>query len=295
VSAATGVDVALDDVRLRYGRTEALRGLSFRLEPGTVCGLLGRNGSGKTSLLSLLASRRRPTAGRITVGGVEPYECSKVMRHVALIGETWGGASSQRIDEAFAMVRYLRPRWDGDRAARLLDRFGLSPDVRISRLSRGQRAALGVTLGLASGAPVTLFDEAHLGMDAAARVVFYDELLDATLAGDRTVILSTHQIDEVARLFDDVVIIDRGRLVEHAAADDLRGRGTEVVGPAEAVDRFTAALTVLSARQVGTTKAVVVHGELGADHRRLAAELHLDLGPLPLQDLFIHLTEVRAS
>jgi ABC-2 type transport system ATP-binding protein len=152
-----------------------------------------------------------------------------------------------------------------------------------------------VTLGIASGAPVTLFDEAHLGMDAAARMVFYDELLDATLAGDRTVILSTHHIDEVARLFHEVVIIDRGRLVEHAAADDLRGRATEVVGPAELVDRFTTGLTVLSTRQMGRTKAAVVQGELGADHRRRAAELHLDLGPLPLQDLFVHLTEVRAS
>jgi ABC-2 type transport system ATP-binding protein len=87
------------------------------------------------------------------------------------------------------------------------------------------------------------------------------------------------------------VILDRGRLVVHAEADELRGRGTEVTGPAEAVDRFTAGLEVLSTRRLGATASAVVRVDLDADRRALADELHLDLGPLPLQDLFIHLTE----
>jgi ABC-2 type transport system ATP-binding protein len=287
-------DIVVDDVHLRYGETEALRGLSFELPAGTICGLLGRNGSGKTSLLSLIAARRRPSAGRITVGGVDPFENAAVMSRVALVGEA-GGGSLHDVDDVRRLGRQLRPTWDDAYAGRLLDRFGVRGTSKVSALSRGQRAALAATCGLASGAAVTMFDEAHLGMDAPSRAAFYDELLDGVISAGRTVILSTHHIDEVAALFGEVVIIDAGRLVVHAETDSLRGQGTEVTGPAEAVDAFTAGLTVLGTRQLGGTKAAVVHGELGDGQLGRAADLHVELGPLPLQDLFIHLTEQPAS
>jgi ABC-2 type transport system ATP-binding protein len=284
-------DVAVDDVHLSYGATEALRGVSFTLPAGAVCGLLGRNGSGKTSLLSLLAGRRRPTSGRVTVGGADVWENAAVMPRVALVGEAAKAQSLHSVAEARQLGRRLRPTWDDELAGRLLDRFAIPAWSKVDKLSRGQRAAVGATFGLASGAPVTLFDEAHLGMDAPSRTVFYDEVLRAAMDGGRTIVLSTHHIDEVAALFSEVVIVDRGRLVAHAPADDLRGRGIEVTGPADAVDRFTAGLTVLSTRRLGGTKAAVVHGALDDDRRRRAAEAGLDLGPLPLQELFIHLTE----
>jgi ABC-2 type transport system ATP-binding protein len=283
-------DIVLDDVGLRYGRrgTEALRGVSLRLAAGTVCGLLGRNGSGKTSLLSLLASRRRPTAGTITVGGADPYENAAVMSQIALVGEAAGG-SMHSVDDVRKLCATLRPGWDDDYAGRLLERFAVPNAGKIDKLSRGQRAALGVTCGLASGAAVTLFDEAHLGMDAANRAVFYDELLAINATG-RTIVLSTHHIDEVAALFAEVVILDDGRLLAHAETDELRGRGTEITGPDEAVDRVADGLDVRATRRLGRTKAVVVVGELDEDRRRLAAGAGVDLGPLSLQDLFIALT-----
>jgi ABC-2 type transport system ATP-binding protein len=283
-------DVVVEDVHLSYGPTEALRGVSFTLPAGTICGLLGRNGSGKTSLLSLLAGRRRPTSGRVAVGGAEVWENGAAMSRVALVGEAAKGQSLHSVDDARQLARGLRPTWDDDHAGRLLERFAIPPKTKVDKLSRGQRAAVSATFGLASGAPVTLFDEAHLGMDAPSRAAFYDEILQIAMAG-RTVVLSTHHIDEVAALFSEVVIVDRGRVLAHAPTDDLRGQGTEVTGPEAAVDRFTAGLRVLSSRQLGGTKAAVVHGELDDERRRRAAADGLDLGPLPLQDLFIHLTE----
>jgi ABC-2 type transport system ATP-binding protein len=284
-------DVAVEDVHLSYGSTEALRGVSFTIAAGTICGLLGRNGSGKTSLLSLLAGRRRPTSGRVTVGGAEVWENGAVMPMVALVGEPAKGQSLHSVADARSLARRLRPTWDDDRAGRLLERFAIPARTKVDKLSRGQRAVVAATFGLASGAPVTLFDEAHLGMDAPSRAAFYDEILQVVMDQGRTVVLSTHHIDEVAALFGEVVIVDRGRIVTHATTDDLRGRGTEVTGPADAVDRFTSGMTVLSTRQLGGTTAAVVHGELDAEDRRRASESGLDLGPLPLQDLFIHLTE----
>jgi ABC-2 type transport system ATP-binding protein len=284
-------DIVIDDVHLRYGDVEALRGLSFEVAAGSICGLLGRNGSGKTSVLSLLASRRRPTSGRVTIGGVEPFERPEVMARVALVGDAGTGGTMYNVEEVRGLCRRFRPAWDDAWAGRLLERFGVPAKTKVKALSRGKRAALGAICGLASGADVTLFDEAHLGMDAPSRVAFYDEVLAGVIETGRTVMFATHHIDEVAALFSEVVIIDEGRLLLHAGTDELRGQGTEVTGPADAVDAFTAGLAVLSSRQLGRTKSAAVYGGLDEAQRRRADELHLDLGPLPLQDLFIHLTE----
>ncbi|HEV3013286.1 MAG TPA: ABC transporter ATP-binding protein, partial [Actinomycetota bacterium] len=181
--------------------------------------------------------------------------------------------------------------WDGDYAAALVERFQIPPRKKLGELSLGQRSALGVTFGLAARAPVTLFDESHLGMDAPSRAAFSDELLADFMARPRTIVISTHLIDELSPLFEEVVIIDNGRLVLQDETEVLRARGADVTGPAEAVDRFVAGHTVLRERQLGRTKSAMVYGGLDEAHRRQARDAGLDLGPVALQDLFVHLTE----
>src|SRR5260221_9730741 len=107
-------------------------------------------------------------------------------------------------------------------------------------LSRGMLSAAGVIVGLASRAPLTIFDEPYLGLDAVARSIFYDRLLEDYAEHPRTVILSTHLIDEVSRLLEHILVIDQGRLILDEDADALRGRAFAVVGPAAQVDTFTA-------------------------------------------------------
>jgi ABC-2 type transport system ATP-binding protein len=139
-----------------------------------------------------------------------------------------------------------------------------------------------------------MFDESHLGMDPSSRYAFYDELLADFAAQPRTVIISTHLVDEMSALFEDILVLDKGRLVLHEPADELRTRGSSITGPAEAVDqftdRFTDGLTVLGQQRLGRTKSVTVFGVLD-DAAREAAAADLDIGPLGLQDLFVHLTQ----
>jgi len=283
------LDVEARDVHLRYcDGTDALRGVSFRVEAGTICGLLGRNGSGKTTLMSLLASLRRPTSGEVLVGGADPFENTTLMAQIALIGH--GGGKVHTIDDVLGFCRELRPTWDDAYARRLLDEFDVPRVKTISKLSQGKRAAFAAICGLAARAPLTMLDEPHLGMDAPSRYALYDELLRDYIAHPRTIILSTHHIDEVASLFGELVILDDGELVMQAEADSLTERGTEVIGPMEAVDRFTAGMTVLTERRLGATKAVAVFGDLSGEQRHQATAAGLELGPIPLQDLFVHLT-----
>jgi ABC-2 type transport system ATP-binding protein len=283
--------IEVDGLQLRYGTVTALDDLTFTLPGGRIYGLLGRNGSGKTSLLSVLAAFRMPSAGIVLIDGQPVFENPRITRQVCLIRETGDtGEKDDRVKYALYAAARLRPGWDGEYAAALVERFGIPLDKKLSQLSLGQRSALGVTFGLAARAPVTLFDESHLGMDAPSRAAFQDELLADFIAHPRTIVISTHLIDELSPLFEEVLIIDGGRLVLQDETEVLRARGADVTGPAEAVDRFVAGRTVLRERQLGRTKSAMVYGGLDERHRRQARAAGLDLGPVALQDLFVHLT-----
>lgn len=288
-----GIDVA--DLRLDYGDTRALDGLSFSIGAGKIVGLLGRNGSGKTSLVSVLAAFRPETAGDVRVDGRRPFENAEVMAGTCLIREGGDVTDTCRVRTVLNFAARYRPSWDWELAEKLVDRFDIPLRKRVKTLSRGTKSALGVVLGMASRAPLTIFDEVHLGMDAPSRYAFYEELLADYLAHPRTFILSTHLIEEVASLFEEVMIIDKGRLVLHEPTEDVRERGVAVTGPIERVDRFTEGLTVLNRQQLGGSAQVTVFGALSAEQQREAKSTGLELGPVPLQDLFVHLTKARST
>jgi ABC-2 type transport system ATP-binding protein len=279
-------------LRLRYGDVTALDDLGFTLPGGRIYGLLGRNGSGKTSLLSVLAGFRKASGGTVLVDGQPVFENPRTTRRVCLIRETGDtGDRDDRVGEALYTASRLRAGWDGDYADALVERFQVPRGKKLGELSLGQRSVLGMIFGLAARAPVTLFDESHLGMDAPSRAAFHDELLADFMARPRTVVISTHLIDELSPLFEEVLILDGGRLVLQEETEALRARGADVTGPAEAVDRFVAGRTVLRERQLGRTKSAMVYGGLDDGVRRQARDAGLDLGPVALQDLFVHLTE----
>ena len=128
---------------------------------------------------------------------------------------------------------------------------GCRTTQRVKKLSRGQLSAVGVVLGLASRAPLTIFDEPYLGLDAVARQLFYDRLLADYAEHPRTVVLSTHLIDEVSDLLDHVVVLDRGRVVVDEDTDVLRGSLVVVSGPSRAVDDFAAGHDVVHRENLG--------------------------------------------
>jgi ABC-2 type transport system ATP-binding protein len=286
-----GHDVDLRDVTVRFGSTTAVDAVTTGIRPGTIVGLLGRNGAGKSTLLSTIGAYRRPTSGSVAVGGADPYEDVRLMGDICFVRDDGDFNGDLSIKDTVAIAASVRPRWDQGTADRLLERFRVTVGrKRVGALSKGQRSALAVSIGLATRSPLTMFDEPHLGMDAPSRYAFYDELLAEYIAHPRTVIVSTHLIDEMASLFEDVMIIDHGALLTHQPTEELRARGVELTGPAPAVDAITAGMHVLSTRALGATKAAVVFGRFNGGLRDQAAAAGVELGPIPLQDLFVALT-----
>ena len=281
--------VEVHDLKKHFGKVHAVDGVSFSLEQNRIYGLLGRNGAGKTTLMSLLTAQEFATSGSIEVFGHSPVENAAVLEQTAFIKE------SQRYPENFKVKHVLKSapwffaNWDADFAATLVDEFRLPLNRRIKKLSRGQLSAVGVIVGLASRSPLTFFDEPYLGLDAVARQLFYDRLLADYAVHPRTVVLSTHLIDEVANLLEHVIVIDDGRILIDSDADTLRGSATSVSGTASAIDAFSAGRSVLYREGPGGLATVTITG-LDEAGRRDAAAAGLELAPVSLQQLVVRST-----
>jgi ABC-2 type transport system ATP-binding protein len=281
--------VRVDGLTRRFGDLAAVDDVSFELQQDRIYGLLGRNGAGKTTLMHVLTGQDFPTSGTLEVFGRSPAENADVLRRLCFIKE------SQRYPDDFMVKHVLRSApwffegWDGDFAEQLVDDFRLPTKRRIKKLSRGQLSAVGVVVGLASRAPLTFFDEPYLGLDAVARQTFYDRLLADYAEHPRTIVLSTHLIDEVANLLEHVLVIDEGRIILDEGADELRDSATTLVGPRDRVDAFVGHREVLHREGIGGLASVTVAG-LGADDRRAATAAGLELAPVSLQQLVVHLT-----
>ncbi|ACQ78748.1 ABC transporter related [Beutenbergia cavernae DSM 12333] len=280
----------LRDVVVRYGDEQALDGADVAFRPGIITGLIGRNGAGKTTLLSLLASLRRPTSGTVRVDGVDPFEDPLVMAGVHLVRESGDVIGDEPVRRTLRYYAATRPNWSTDLAAELLDVFAIVTKKSPNSLSRGQRSALGAVLGLASRAPLTIFDEVYLSMDAPSRYAFYDAVLADYAEHPRTIIISSHLIEEVERLFEDVVIIDRGRVLVADSADAIRARGTGLTGPADAVEAIAREHTVLARQRLGGVVRVTLDVALDDDARRAVRAAGVEVDSVGLQDLFVHLT-----
>lgn len=272
-----------------FGKVHAVNDVSFTLTEHKIYGLLGRNGAGKTTLMQLLTGQEFASSGEIRVFGESPVENARVLERMAFIKE------SQRYPDDFKVKHVLRaaplffPDWDAAYAESLVGDFRLPLDRRVKKLSRGQLSAVGVIVGLASRASLTFFDEPYLGLDAVARQTFYDRLLEDYSEHPRTVVLSTHLIDEVSNLLEHVLVIDEGRIVIDQDAELLRGTAATVVGTRTAVDAFVEHRQVLQREGIGGLASVTISGVTDAD-RAQATAAGLELAPVSLQQLVIQTT-----
>src|SRR3954454_21873678 len=274
---------------MRFREHIALSDVSTVIERDAITGLLGRNGAGKTTLMQLLTGHRVPTRGRGEVLGASPYENDQVLRDICFIKEGQRYPDHFRVRDAMAAGAMLFPDWDANLAQSLMTDFDLPAKRPIKKLSRGMNSAVGIIIGLASRAPVTLFDEPYLGLDAVARQLFYDRLLADYAENPRTVVLSTHLIEEISGLLERVLLIDRGRVLLDADAESLRGSAGSVTGPRAAVDASAARHELLHSDSLGGHSRAVVRLSEATDGTDAAAA-RLSWEPTKLQQLVVALS-----
>ncbi|WP_444684426.1 ATP-binding cassette domain-containing protein [Alkalicoccus luteus] len=279
-----------ENLHVSFKNEEVLHDISFTMKQGSIYGLIGRNGAGKTTLLSVLASYRQADSGKVLINGSEPFENEALMPKVAFLYETDYSDETETGLVLLKLAARYQEQFDLEYATKLAAKLELPLDKPVHKLSTGKQAALNVTLGLASRAPVTIFDEVYSGMDAPTRDTFYKELLDEQERHPRIIILSTHLVSEMDYLFDHVLMIHEGRMLLDEPVDALLERGFSVTGDHQRVEAFAAGRNVISEQRLGGTKSVMIFEELTAADTARAYEDSLDIGQVALQDLFIQLT-----
>ena len=269
-----------------YGSTTALKNVTLTFEENKICGLLGRNGAGKSTLLNLITNKIFPTEGAVFIDGAPVLENDAVLKDVYCMSEQTLYPDSMRVQDVFKWTKEFYPGMDTAYAHTLADKFALNTRKKIKALSTGYKSIYKIVAALSCNAPILLLDEPVLGLDANYRDVFYRELIESYSRAPRTIVLSTHLIEEAASVIENIAIIKDGVIIMNGTTHDALKAGMTVTGPAGLVDSVIQGQKVLGQDTLGGMKSVYVLGAI--DESRLPQGI--EVSPLNLQNLFIHLT-----
>jgi ABC-2 type transport system ATP-binding protein len=225
--ADTDYVIETDRLDLWYGRKKALNQLTLRVPRGRIHAIVGANGAGKSSLFRVLLGVQSPNAGRATILGHDCTALSERERaRIGFVNEEHSLPGWLRVDELVAMQRHLYPAWDERRYRSIVDHFHVLPEQRISHLSRGERAGVNLAMALAQSPELLILDEPTLGLDVVAKRAFLEAVLSSIDEGNATIIYCSHQMDEIERLADNLIILERGELKHMSPPDEFCERVT---------------------------------------------------------------------
>jgi ABC-2 type transport system ATP-binding protein len=254
-------------LRKAFGTTIALDGVDLRIEEGRILGLIGPNGAGKTTALNAILGLT-PYQGELRVLGRDPWaERDRLMRDVCFIADVAVLPRWIRVSQLLDYVAGVHPRFDRIKAEGFLAKTTIGRDRKVRELSKGMVTQLHLALVMAIDARLLVLDEPTLGLDILYRKQFYDSLLNDYLDRSRTIILATHQVEEIQNVLTDVMFIDRGRIVFDRSMEEVEARYREVaVHPEQLV--AARALKPIYERQ-GIGRSILLFD--GVDRQRLAA------------------------
>src|SRR5690625_553731 len=281
--------IRCEDLIKKRGHFRALQDLSFSIEENTITGLIGRNGAGKTTLLKILAGIWHPTSGKVHVFNEDPFQNLFVSANAIYVDDQMRFSNRLTLSEILTEAERFYENWDTTLAKRLFDYFSFHPKQAHHHLSKGKKSTFNMIIGLASRCALTMFDEPTTGMDAGARKDFYRALLKDYIAHPRTIIISSHHLEEIEDLLEDVLLLDDGKKYLHLSMEELKEYAVGVSGRTEVVMQWMANKEVIYSEQVGnnTTYAMVKNDYFSFDQ---AKQLGIDISPVSASDLCVHLT-----
>jgi len=277
--------IEVQSVTRSFGGVKALDNVTFGVPEHSIMGLLGRNGAGKTTLMSIMAGQDRPQSGSVRVLGSSPFEHAPTLANISFVRDNQRYPDDYRLHHVLRIAPEFAPHWSAGVADELVEGFRIPKRTLIKKMSRGQLSSIAIVLGLASRSPVTLLDEPYLGLDVTARGLFHDVLLREYQEQPRTVILSTHLVEESDALLDRVVILDQGRVLMDADRDQTSRAAWVASGATDAVERVVGMRRTVQRHIVGGLSSVTVAGPLDEPTRELARELHVQVSQASLQQL----------
>ena len=278
------------DLTKKYGNTVVLDNLNLTLESGKIYGLIGRNGAGKTTLLSLMTAQNPVTGGCCQLDGGKIWETRSSLDRLCFSRElnisAESGLASYTVKNYLKTAAMYFAHWDQAMADALVKKFGLNIKTKLGKLSKGMLSMVTIIVALASKAEFTFLDEPVAGLDVVAREEFYKLLLEEYTETGRTFVISTHIIEEAADIMEEVIILDKGRIIRQCNTQELVNRARYVTGLNEEVDRATAGLECHHPENMGRSKGVTV---LLKEDQEIDRSLDVTVQPLNLQKIFVAL------
>lgn len=275
-----------------FGKTPALQHLSFALEENTITGLIGRNGAGKTTLLRMLAGFTKPTSGHLQVFSQSPFNSLDVRAKTIFINDTSSFPDSFRLVDILAETAPFYANWNSSLAKALFAYFGFQPHQRHNNLSKGLKSTFNNIIGISARCPLTIFDEPTSGMDSSARKDFYKALLKDYLEYPRTILLSSHFLNELAEILEDVLLIDQGAKVLHLPMTDLKEMAVGLRGNSQILHDISQGKEVLYEEEFAPNNLyrVIPSRQLPEQEIRSLRQEGLEVLPVSPEDLCIYLT-----
>lgn len=278
--------VSARGLRKRFGNREVLRGIDFDIPAGRIYGLVGHNGAGKTTTLNAILGLSS-YEGTVRVLGEDPFQKrARLMENVAFISDVASLPRFLRVRELFALISNVHPRFDQHKARSFLDGTDVRMEQRIKNLSKGMIAQLHLAVVMAIDAKLLVLDEPTLGLDITYRKRFYRRLLEDYMTEERTLLITTHQVDEIEFMLSDIMFMREGELVLHMQMETVSTKFAQlVIADAENVAPARELKPIFAETRFGQTVMIFD----GVDRDRL--EPYGTVSTPTLSDLFVALMQ----
>lgn len=274
-----------------YGRTKALNNLTFTIEENKITGLIGRNGAGKTTLLRVIAGFLRETSGEIKVYSENPFNNLMVSANVIYIDDQMNFPTALTLKEVLDVCATFYEKWNHELASRLFDYFSFQAAHYYNDLSKGMKSTFNMIVGLCARCALTMFDEPTTGMDAAVRKDFYRALLKDYISYPRTILLSSHHLEEIEDLLEDILLLKEGREYLHMPIGELKEWAIGIQGLTGKISEWTENKEVIYSKNIGLDHTyAVVRNPLSNREVQQAKAAGLSLTPVSSSDVCVYLT-----
>ena len=282
--------IEVKNLKKKYGDNLVLDNIDITFDENKIYGLLGRNGAGKTTLLNIMTNRIFQDDGTVEVDGENIRENDNALEKIYFMTEKNLFPEGYKVKDIFKWTAEFYSKFSMEYALELSKKFKLDISKKIKSLSTGYSSIAKIITAMSSQADIIIYDEPVLGLDANHRELFYKELMKDYIENPKTVILSTHIIEEVSGLLENVVILNDKKIVSTEEAEELLNKVYTVSGLSQNVDKYIEAKEIVNIETLSNFKSATVLGEINSIDRTIAESLGLEFSKVELQKLFIYLT-----
>lgn len=286
-----GDAIKITDLSHSFKEQLVLDNISVNFEKNKIYGLLGKNGSGKTTLLNIIVNQLLSKSGDIEILGINIKDNVEVLDNICIVREKEFYNIEIKVKNIFKMYSYFYHNYDKELERQLCDYFNINTKKRYQHLSRGMKSLVSNIIGLCSNAPITIFDEPTIGLDAVNREEFYNILLDNYIKNPRTIIISTHLIDEIDNVLENVILLDKGKIVINDNIENIKEKSYYITGKKEDLSKLECLNNKKIHKKFGSTLVYYYYGDICDKDLDLINKLDINVEHMSVQELFINTTK----